>query len=99
MSTFCVIGLISAGERQGCGGLVNLTANPQQQLRAPDAAVLPRNGHIDGELDCQWTVIAPPGKVIRLQLTQIDMTDAGCSEDYLEVYIRKETVAFLFSIL
>ncbi|XP_046451773.1 cubilin-like isoform X2 [Daphnia pulex] len=74
----------TSGERQGCGGLVNLTANPQQQLRAPDAAVLPRNGHIDGELDCQWTVIAPPGKVIRLQLTQIDMTDAGCSEDYLE---------------
>jgi hypothetical protein len=78
--------MIFTGERQGCGGLVNLTSNAQQQLRAPDAAVLPRNGHIDGELDCQWTVIAPPGKVIRLQLTQIDMTESGCSGDYLEVY-------------
>lgn len=74
------------GERQGCGGLVNLTESVQQQLRAPNAAVTPRNGQIDGELNCQWTVLAPPGKVIRLQLTQIDMaTDSSCSEDYLEV--------------
>lgn len=75
----------TAGERQGCGGLVNLTDNPQQQLRAPDAATTPRNGQISGELDCQWTVLAPPGKVIRLQFTQIDMMDSGCSEDYIEV--------------
>lgn len=58
----------------------------QRQLRAPSAAVTPRNGQIEGELDCRWTVLAPPGKVIRLQLTQIDMSiDADCSEDYLEV--------------
>lgn len=73
------------GERQGCGGLVNLTRTAQQQLRAPDAAVTPRNGRFDGELDCQWTVTAPPGQVIRLQLTQVDMQDGGCREDYLEV--------------
>lgn len=76
----------SKGERQGCGGLVNLTQNAQQQIRAPEVAVTPRNGQMDGELDCRWIVIAPPGKVIRLQLTQIDMMDGGCSEDYVEVY-------------
>ena len=50
-------------------------------------AVTPRSGRFDGELDCQWSVIAPPGQVIRLQLTQIDMQDgAGCGDDYLEVH-------------
>ena len=53
------------GENQGCGGIVNLTEASQHPLRAPDAAVTPRNGRIEGELDCQWTVLASAGKVIR----------------------------------
>ena len=73
----------SVGERQGCGGVVNLTETSQVQLRAPDAAVSPGDG--GGELDCQWTVLSPPGKVIRLQFTQLDMTDSGCNDDFIEV--------------
>jgi len=77
------------GEQQGCGGVVNLTSVSQQQLRAPDAALNPVNGRIEGDLDCQWTVLTRPGKVIRLQFTQIDMeapsTDGSCSGDFIEV--------------
>ena len=79
----------TSGADQGCGGVINLTATTQQQLRAPDAAVNLRDGRIEGELDCQWLVVAQPAKVIRLQLTQIDMEPAPasgqCRYDYLEV--------------
>ena len=79
----------TAGERQGCGGIVNLTETSQVQLRAPDVAVNPRNDRIEGELDCQWTVLTLPGKVIRFQLTQIDMAattaSGNCDGDYLEL--------------
>lgn len=68
--------------------MINLTQTVQYQLRAPDAAVTPdSNGRIEGDLDCQWQVLSPPGKVIRLQFTQIDMTDSGCTEDYIEVRV------------
>ena len=73
----------TSGPNQGCGGLLNLTTGSGNvQLRAPDAALSPvSNG---GELDCQWTVLAPPTKVVRLQFTQLEMSDSGCSEDFIE---------------
>ena len=78
----------TSGPSQGCGGLLNLTASSSGasvQLRAPDAALSP--GANGGELDCQWIVLAPPTRVVRLQFTQMDMTDSGCSEDFIEVRI------------
>lgn len=72
-----------SGESQGCGGVVNLTVNAQHELRAPSVAVNPIRDQ--GELDCQWTAIATPGKVIRFQLSQIDMTPENCNDDYIEV--------------
>ena len=55
------------------------------QLRTPDAVLSP--GANGGELDCQWIIRAPPTRVVRLQFTQMDITDSGCSEDFIEVRI------------
>ena len=88
----------TAGERQGCGGIVNLTETSQVQLRAPDVAVNPRNDRIEGELDCQWTVLTLPGKVIRFQLTQIDMAattaSGNCDDDYLELRENRTHIVY-----
>ena len=72
--------MVYKGERQGCGGVVNLTEVIQQQLRAPDAALNPTNGRIEGELDCQWTVLTRPGKVIRKSIANHSSSSQSLTE-------------------
>lgn len=76
--------------------MINLTETSPRQLRAPDAAVSPR-ANDGGELDCQWVVLAPPGKVVRLDFTQVDMMDSNCNEDFIEVRETFKETSVLFA--
>ena len=71
---------------QGCGGLVNLT----EGRRTITSLDLNGDGNYEPELNCQWTLAAPPGKVVKLRFTQFQLemrqndTHQECW-DYLEI--------------
>ena len=74
------------GSRQGCGGIVNVTEG-SQTIRSLDTD---SDGQYEPQLNCQWTVVAPAGKVVRLRFAQFRLelrqndTHRECW-DYLEV--------------
>ena len=71
---------------QGCGGLVNLT----EGRRTITSLDLNGDGNYEPELNCQWTLAAPPGKVVKLRFTQFQLemrqndTHQECW-DYVEI--------------
>jgi cubilin len=74
------------GPQQGCGGLFNLT-DGSKTITSLD---VDGDGSYEPELNCQWTVVAPPGKVVKLRFTrfQLEMrqndTHRECW-DYVEI--------------
>ena len=83
---FRAIARFTYGPDQGCGGLVNLT----EGRRTITSLDLDNDGNYEPELNCQWTVVAPAGKVVKLRVTQFDLevrqndTHQECW-DYLEI--------------
>ena len=83
---FRAVARFTYGPEQGCGGLVNLT----EGRRTITSLDLDNDGNYDPELNCQWTVAAPAGKVVKLRFTQFQLemrqndTHQECW-DYLEI--------------
>ncbi|CAG2059458.1 unnamed protein product, partial [Timema podura] len=67
-----------------CGGITNVSQQ-SQTLRYP------ASGKYATFLDCAWTLVAPLGQIVQLQITSLDlascfnMSTASCDCDYLEV--------------
>nr|CAD7575819.1 unnamed protein product [Timema californicum] len=68
-----------------CGGIMNVSQR-MQTLRYPVS------GKYAAFLDCAWTLVAPLGQIVQLQITSLDMAScfnmstASCDCDYLEVH-------------
>ena len=57
------------GASRGCGGLVNLTGS-SQTVTSLDAD---SDGSYEPDLNCHWTVVGPPDKIIKMRFTSFDL--------------------------
>ena len=64
--------------RNNCGQTLNATTT-QTWLTAPDSG---GDGLYDNSVNCSWSIVAPEGMVVELQ---IDVKDIECDFDHLEV--------------
>ena len=64
--------------RNNCGRMLNATTT-QAWLSSPDSD---SDGLYDNSVNCSWSIMAPEGMVVELQ---IDVKDIECDFDHLEV--------------
>ena len=57
------------GASRGCGGLVNLT-EAGQTIASLDVDA---DGNYEPDLNCHWTVTAPPDKIIKMRFTSFNL--------------------------
>ncbi|VDK77902.1 unnamed protein product [Litomosoides sigmodontis] len=89
---FRIIVTASLGPDGGCGGVINVDGS--YQLRAP---VNPKTGQYYNFLRCGWTLKAPTGKILEIQLNDLDLEppDAETERcyDYIAIYDGYKTIS------
>ena len=66
---FRAVSRFTYGASRGCGGLVNITESSQTITSLDDN----NDGNYEPDLNCHWTVVGPPDKVIKMRFTSFDL--------------------------
>lgn len=81
--------LLFLGPKSGCGGMINLTDTGSTRLTSPGGTgVSSPTGGYGRMLNCEWYILAPREKTIKLNITKFVLENrnrAGKCFDYLEV--------------